>query len=110
MEQILLMYLGMGLVLVLLCIPLLQRKIKRNYWYGFRLPSVFRSEEVWLEVNRYGAKGLLATAVAFLIAAVGLYFVPGITLDVYALLCALIFSIGITITILKTIRYDRSLK
>ena len=110
MEQILYMYLGMGLVLLLLSIPLLQGKIKRNYWYGFRLPSVFRSEEVWLEVNRYGAKGLLVTAVVFLIAAVGLYFWPGITLDVYALLCALIFAVSITITINRTMRYNRSLK
>ena len=110
MEQILYMYLGMGLVLLLLSIPLLQGKIKRNYWYGFRLPSVFRSEEVWLEVNRYGAKGLLASAVIFLIAAVGLYFWPGITLDVYALICALIFAVSLTVTIIRTMRYNRSLK
>ncbi len=110
MERILYMYLVMGLVLVLLSIPLMNGKIKRNYWYGFRLPSVFRSEEVWLEVNRYGAKGLLATGILFLVASVVLYFVPGISLEAYSLLCALIIAVGTTITIIKTSRYNQTLK
>lgn len=110
MREILITFILIALLGIALGLPLLHQKIKRNHWYGFRFPSAFRSEEVWRDVNRYGAKGFLWTCGIFLLASVALYFVPGITLDGYSLTCLVIFLVGMTITIVQTVRYSRTLR
>jgi peptidoglycan/LPS O-acetylase OafA/YrhL len=36
--------------------PLIRGRVKRNLWYGIRVPAAFASEERWLELNRYGGR------------------------------------------------------
>ena len=48
-----------GLVLVGLSIPLLLRKIPKNYYYGFRLRKAFKSKENWYAINAYGSKWMI---------------------------------------------------
>ncbi len=54
-------YLGMchvvaGLLVMGVCIPLMQRKIGRNAWYGFRTPRTLSSDEARYAVNHGAAK------------------------------------------------------
>ncbi len=44
-------------------VPLILGKVKRNPWYGVRIPAAFESEERWLEINRHGGKLLLRWAI-----------------------------------------------
>lgn len=46
----------LGFLITILCIPLVKRKIKMNYWYGMRIPKSFKSEENWYKINEYGGK------------------------------------------------------
>ena len=45
-----------GFLVITVCIPLLNKKIGMNRWYGFRFRKSFESNEHWYEINRYGAR------------------------------------------------------
>jgi len=49
-----------GVLVAVLCYPLLLGKIKLNHWYGFRFAKSYESEEAWYVVNRYGARQMIA--------------------------------------------------
>ena len=49
---------GLGVLFLVIAFPLLRGKIKRNSWYGFRFKKSFASEELWLKINRFGARKL----------------------------------------------------
>lgn len=44
---------------VAVSLPLMRGRVRRNLWYGIRVPAAFESEERWLELNRYGGRLLL---------------------------------------------------
>jgi len=48
-----------GLVLIGVSIPLVLKKIPRNYYYGIRLPKAFKSKENWYAINAYGGKWMI---------------------------------------------------
>jgi uncharacterized membrane protein len=82
---LLLLFVGAGLLLIVISIPLIQRRIKPNYWYGFRTKCTLNNPDLWYEVNAYAGKRLLISGLITTLAAIGLYFVPGLTIDGYAL-------------------------
>ncbi len=57
-------YLAVAVLIVVAAVPLLLGWVRRNSWYGIRIPAAFESEASWLRVNRYGARCLLAWAAA----------------------------------------------
>ena len=59
MNPIAIIHGGAALLIIGVSLPLVKRKIKRNRWYGVRIPEAFKSEERWLEINEYGGRLLL---------------------------------------------------
>jgi hypothetical protein len=108
-QLLLLLYCSAGLLLALLSIPLMRRKIPPNGLYGFRIEKTINNPELWYLVNQFSAKRMFWTAIAFVAAALGLYLLPGIGLDDYAMGCLGVFIIGLIITIVQTVNYLRSL-
>jgi hypothetical protein len=104
------MYIGGGVLLALLSLPLIARKIKPNPFYGFRVPATLENPEVWYAANRYFAKRQLIVALIDIVAAVGLYFWPGITIDAYALSILGIFVLAFGIAFFQSWQYMKSLK
>lgn len=98
-----------GLVTILLSLPLLYEKIGPNPFYGFRFRKSFKSREIWYTINKYGARRLMWSGISLIIAATGLYFVPGIVPDVYMAGCMIGFLIVFTIGTTQSIRYLKSL-
>lgn len=98
------MYLFSGALLVVLAIPLRQNKIKPNGLYGFRVPATLNDPDLWYAVNHHFASRLLISGVAVITAAIGLFFIPGISVDQYALgvlaMLVIFFGIGITQSVL----------
>jgi hypothetical protein len=102
---LLLLFVGSGLLLVGISIPLIQRRVKPNYWYGFRTKRTLNNPAVWYNVNAYAGKRLLVSGIITTVAAVLLYFIPGLTVDGYALGMTT-FALGpLTLGVLQSIRY-----
>jgi uncharacterized membrane protein len=104
------MYVGFGLLLAALSVPMILRKVKPNGLYGFRVPATLRDPTLWYEVNAYAGKYLLATSLLFVFAAILLYFIPGLGLDAYALLCLGVIMAGLAVTLVRSVRYLSTLK
>lgn len=83
-----------GLLLVGLAVPLIRRRVKPNALYGLRVPSTLTDEWVWYEANARSGRdllmiGLIQTAIALL-----LPFVPGVTEEIYGLVCVSFLVLG----------------
>ena len=87
MKTILFLYVGSSIFMALISLPLIARKIKPNPFYGFRVQQTLDDPQVWYETNQYSAKRLFAVGILEALASLGFYFIPNISLDVYALLC-----------------------
>jgi hypothetical protein len=48
MNPLAIVHIIVALVIIGVSLPLVKRKIKRNQWYGIRIPEAFKSEERWL--------------------------------------------------------------
>lgn len=73
-----------GGLLAALCIPLIQRKVKPNRWYGLRTPRTLADPEVWYPANEYAGRRMFLTGMSMIAAAVGLFLAPDLSLEAYA--------------------------
>jgi hypothetical protein len=105
MATLLALYVGAGLLLSVLAVPLIRRKVRRNAWYGFRVRETLADPDTWHAANAYVGKHLLGIGAVTVLAAVGLYSVPGIALDAYALACAGIVLAALAVCVLRSFRY-----
>ena len=109
MTELLTLYVAAGALLVALAIPLILRKIRPNALYGFRVAPVFDSDDIWYAANRYAGKWLAAAGAAILAAAVGFYFLPGLTVDLYALACLAAFLLVLVPGLIFSLRFARAM-
>jgi uncharacterized membrane protein YedE/YeeE len=103
------MYITIGILLVGLSIPLMQDKIRPNGLYGFRVAKTMNNPDIWYAVNRHFSYRLLWSGIACLASGIILYFVPGLSLDAYALGVLAIFAGVFLIGLLQSIHYMNSL-
>jgi len=97
LSTLLYLYIGSGLLLSALSIPLILGKIPPNGLYGFRVPQTLNNPDLWYPVNTYAGWRLLAAGLGTILVALILYFIPGITLDAFALacMCAFFLMLGV---------------
>ena len=105
MATLLSFYVGAGLLLIGLSVPLIRRKVRPNAWYGFRVRQTLADPDTWYAANAYAGKWLLGVGVITVLTAGGLNRVPGITLDAYALACAGIILAALTVCVIQCFRY-----
>ena len=107
---LLLVYLGSGLLMASLSIPLIRGKVPPNPLYGFRVPKTLRDERVWYPANRYASQRMLVTAVVLMVAATATYFfLPGLGVAHYAIVCGCVILGGLAVSLLQSFRYLRRL-
>ena len=89
-------------VFIGLGIPLRNERIAMNRWYGVRFKEAFISDELWYDLNRYGARQLIWGGVVLLIDAIAMLFVPvgegGIPLVIVLLFPAVVALVGALVT------------
>lgn len=108
---LLLLFAGSGLLLVGLSVPLIQRRIKPNDWYGFRTQRTLNNRGLWYDVNAYAGKRLLVSGLITAVAAIVLYFIPGLTIDGYAWSMMFFALVPLAIGLWQSFRYlDRRAK
>lgn len=110
MTSQLIVYTGIGLLLIILAVPLIQRRVPPNIWYGFRLPQTLKDPDIWYDANEYAGRGLLWVGVISLVTAVGLYFVLNGNLDLYTSVCASIILGSLLVSVILSLRYLGTLK
>ena len=108
-QILMVMYAVMGLVVAGIGIPLAQRRIKPNSWYGVRFGRIMKDEELWYAVNAYVGRwllvlGLLTTVLALVLAAI-----PGISILKYTFVVLGIVAVGTLLATFFSWRYFRSL-
>lgn len=106
---LLLIYLAGGVLLILLSLPLRWNKVKPNPLYGFRVPKTLDNPAIWYAANRFIAKRLMIAGLIFTIGSLVLYFIPGLSIDSYALSALAMFVIPISITLIQGFHYLHSL-
>ena len=109
MLTMMLNYVGMGLLLVLIALPLYFQKIPPNGFYGFRVRKTMANKDIWYAVNKYSSRWLIASGLVTVLSALVLYLMPGISLDGYAIACLVVFTIVLATGIIISIRYMNSL-
>lgn len=93
-----------GMLIVLVCRPLIAGKVAPNRFYGMRTPLAFSSEENWYRVNRMGGMimrkagiGVIAVGLAgFLIAPL----VGMVAYNLFATALVLVIIVGAAVRIL----------
>jgi uncharacterized membrane protein len=107
MTTLLIFYVAGGALLVLIAIPLLFEKIPPNLFYGFRVPQTLANPRVWYATNKFAAKRLIWAGAGFILAAIVFYFIPGITVDEYAIGCLVVFGGIFLAGFIQSMRYLR---
>jgi uncharacterized membrane protein len=105
----LLLFVFVSLLMVGLAVPVIRRRVKPNYLYGFRTPKTLGDERIWYEANAYAGRLLLRLGIALTLAAIGLYFAIGANFVVYNVVFGLLTLSGLLIVTLLSFRYLRSL-
>jgi hypothetical protein len=105
MPTLLTMYLISGAILTALSLPLIVGKIGPNGLYGFRVKATMENPKLWYAVNKFAGVRLLITGIVTILAAVGLYFIPGISVDTYALACLGVFALVFISAIVQSVLY-----
>lgn len=77
-------FIGVGLLLIALAVPLIRRTVPPNRWYGLRVAATFADEWVWYEANARSGRDLLVLGAALIVTASSLA-AFGVREDVYAI-------------------------
>jgi uncharacterized membrane protein len=109
MSTLLIVYIGSGLLLILVSLPLLWGKIPPNPLYGFRVRATLENPAIWYPANRFAAKRLIWTGTLVIMAALLLYAIPGLSLDGYALGCLAVLLLALAFTMVQCFGYLRTL-
>ena len=105
----LILYVGSGLLLILVSLSLLWGKITPNPIYGFRVRATLKNPAIWYPANKFAAKRLIWAGAVVVGASLSLYSIPGLSLDWYALGCLAAFAIAMIFALIQSFRYLRSL-
>lgn len=109
MELLLIMFVVMGLALAAISVPMAQRKIKPNLYYGIRVRKTLENPVIWYTVNEYAGKRLLIAGLLIAITAAVIYRIPGMTFELYSITCLLVFVLVQTIALIQSFRYLKNL-
>jgi hypothetical protein len=97
-----------GLLILVISIPLIYGKIPMNRFYGIRIPSAFKSDQDWYQINGYGGRKLASWS--WLITGTGVagLFLPPYYLPAYALIGAGVVLIAAIAPLMQILIWNRT--
>ena len=102
-------FLAAGVILICLSVPLIQRRVPPNRWYGFRVRRTLEDANVWYPANEYAARQFVWLGIAGIVVAIAAYFIPGVQLDVYASIIGMFYLVGVSLTVVRSFIFLRTL-
>ena len=96
-----------GLVMFLICLPLIYRKIPMNHIYGIRIAAAFESEQRWYEINAYGGRRMAAWSWVIIATGTLGFFVPREHFLIYAWASVAVSLGAVLIPTVQIIRWSR---
>lgn len=102
------MYVCIGLMFLGIAIPLIQRRVPPNQWYGFRVPKTLHSPNIWYPVNEYSGRQLYRTGLMMVLVAFVLALVPGMQVGAYIMINSGILVIDLFRGLALTFRYMKT--
>lgn len=107
------LYAGCGLLFIAIAIPLVQRRVPPNQWYGFRVERTLNDPAVWYPANAYSGRLLIGVgagviAVAVIAALIVAQHQPPNT-GLFVAICTAALLGGLLISVALSFRYLRSL-
>lgn len=101
------LFVGSGILLAALSVPLIMGKIPPNGLFGTRILKTMKHSEIWYPANRFAGWHLLVTGLVTALAALLLAGIPGLSVDEYAIAVLAVLVIFLTRTIFRCISYLR---
>ncbi len=99
-----------GITYGLSSIPLIQRSVKRNDFFGFRLSKAFESEKNWYDINEFGARKLMGWSIFTLVSGIAAVFMDFEDEPIFSSLWVTIpILLSSIIPIVQTLKYSKRL-
>jgi uncharacterized membrane protein len=100
-----------GVAFILLGIPLLLKKVKPNWFYGFRTPTSVKNKDLWYKVNKQvGREFIIAGIIVILGSIFMLIFQPILTLIQIIIILLILVHLSLIIIIYRGVFLLRKLK
>ncbi|MFZ5879509.1 MAG: SdpI family protein [Chloroflexota bacterium] len=111
MQTLFLLFIGLGVLGMLVAAPLMANKIGPNPVYGFRTRKTLEDSRIWYAVNQHFGARLFVGSLFQFAAALGLYLAfPGLGVDAYALVMLGVYVLSFGVAMAQTARYMNTLK
>ena len=107
------LYVLLGLLFAAIALPLIQRRVPPNPWYGFRFPATLNDPAVWYPVNAYGGRLMLIYGLVVAVAALlfGWLFSRGEeNVGAFFFACTAVLMLGIVAITILCLRYLSALR
>jgi uncharacterized membrane protein len=99
---------AVGILIYALCVPLAKGKVKRNNWYGIRIPKSMESDENWYRINKYAAYAMYPWAVATILVGLVTLFLD-IDANRPVAIIVSVFPVSVVIPVIRTYLWSRDL-
>ncbi len=106
-QNFLYLWLGTGLLIILIAIPLILRRIPPNGFYGVRVPKTLNNPDIWYPVNHFCGWTLLWSGIIASIVSVALFFVTEFAVEAYSNICAIVVCSLLVISCISSLVYLR---
>ncbi len=100
-------FIGIGLLSIVVGLPMADRRIPPNRWYGVRIRETFADEHIWYEVNAQAGRDFVVLGVLAILAAVALAGV--LPLPAYTAATGLVLGTGAIVVLVRSVRLARRL-
>jgi hypothetical protein len=97
-----LVFLVLGVLSIGFGLPLADRRIPPNHWYGVRIRATFADKHIWYEANAQAGRDL--TALGLLMVVVTLALADKVPVVTYVVWCAPLFGFGAMLLALRSVR------
>ena len=97
-----LVFVFIGVVLIVLGIPLLLEKVKPNWFYGFRTPTIVKNKDLWYKVNKQVGREFIIAGIILMIGSIYMIiFQPILSLIQLIIILLMILQLSLIFIIIR---------